>query len=245
VAKNASLRARRSAVTWGNAAPHSAEPLIPDKDEVPGSRPELRAAPDDHWRSGAVAKGSGPTARPAGGPPRLQAGQQRTAPTLPGGRAHGTAPTKQVSLGSSLRLPDQGGRYRLVSSGPVARFEDDHGRLGRPSAGIGVELRIDRDPALPWPITLLPRRRACPHRARMLACQSDDGVWVRLEVEPPRGMALVPAVHRERDQVGAVFEVADDDAALSPGLAPDGREAQRPQPRLLDVVHRNRPPLSR
>ena len=44
----------------------------------------------------------------------------------------------------------------------------------------------------------------------MLARQSDDGVRVRLEVEPPRGMALVPAVHRERDEVGAVFEVADD-----------------------------------
>jgi hypothetical protein len=61
----------------------------------------------------------------------------------------------------------------------------------------------------------------------MLARQSNDGVRVRLEVEPPRGVALVPAVHRERDEVGAVFEVADDDAALLPGLPPDGREAQR------------------
>src|SRR4029453_1389260 len=26
-------------VTWGNAGPHSAEPSIPDKDEVPGSSP--------------------------------------------------------------------------------------------------------------------------------------------------------------------------------------------------------------
>ena len=32
-----------------------------------------------------------------------------------------------------------------VSSRPVARFEDDHGRLGRPPAGIAVELRFDRD----------------------------------------------------------------------------------------------------
>src|SRR5947207_8743712 len=50
---------------------------------------------------------------------------------------------------------------------------------------------------------------------------------MRLEVEPPRGMALVPAVHRERDEVRTVFEVADDDAALLPGLPPDGGEAQR------------------
>src|SRR5687768_17880357 len=61
----------------------------------------------------------------------------------------------------------------------------------------------------------------------MLARQSNDGVRVLLEVEPPRGMALVPAVHRERNEVGAVFDVADDDAALLPGLPPDGREAQR------------------
>src|SRR5205085_9132982 len=53
------------------------------------------------------------------------------------------------------------------------------------------------------------------------------GVRVRLEVEPPRGMALVPAVHRDRDEVRTVFEVADDDAALLPGFPPDGGEAQR------------------
>src|ERR671911_31334 len=44
--------------------------------------------------------------------------------------------------------PNQGGGDRLVSSGPVARFEDDHRCLGRPPAGIRVELRIDRNPAL-------------------------------------------------------------------------------------------------
>jgi hypothetical protein len=60
----------------------------------------------------------------------------------------------------------------------------------------------------------------------MLARQSNDGVRVRLEVEPPRGMALIPAIHREHDEIGAVFEVADDDAALLPGLPPGGREAQ-------------------
>jgi hypothetical protein len=45
-----------------------------------------------------------------------------------------------------------------VSGGPVARFEDDHGSLGRPSAGVRVDLRIDRDPALPQQITLPPKR---------------------------------------------------------------------------------------
>ena len=49
-----------------------------------------------------------------------------------------------------------------------SRFEDDHRRLGRPPDRIRVEPRIDRDPALPQPITLLPRRTACAHRARLL-----------------------------------------------------------------------------
>lgn len=61
----------------------------------------------------------------------------------------------------------------------------------------------------------------------MLARQSNDSVRVRLEVEPPRGMALVSAVHGEHDQVGAVFDVADDDAVFFPRRPPDGREAQR------------------
>ena len=38
--------------------------------------------------------------------------------------------------------------------------------------------------------------------------EANDGVRVRLEVAPPRGMVLVPAVHRDRDKAGTVFEVA-------------------------------------
>src|SRR5207237_6230706 len=128
---------------------------------------------------------------------------------------------RRVLLGHPPLAPDVPTGACPVSSGPAARFEDDHRRLGRPPDRIRVEPRIDRDPALPQPITLLPRRRACAHQARLLVRQSNDGVRVRLEVAPPRGMALVPAVHRDRDEVRTVFEVADDDAALLPGLTPD------------------------
>src|SRR3954447_6111724 len=76
-------------------------------------------------------------------------------------------------------------------------------------------------------MTLLARGWACAHGSRLLPRQSNDCIWVRLEIEPPRGAAFVPVVDRERDQVGAVFEVADEDAALLPGLPPDGRQAQR------------------
>src|SRR5688500_946998 len=128
--------------------------------------------------------------------------------------------------------PSSRSRARFTSSAaarkpPLPRFEDDHRRLGGPPDRIRIDLRVDRDPTLPQPITLLPRGRACAHQAWLLVRQSNDGVRLRLEVEPSRGMALVPAVHRERDKVRTVFEVADDDAALLSGLAPDGGEAQR------------------
>src|SRR5438309_9915208 len=115
--------------------------------------------------------------------------------------------------------------YRQVSGSPVARFDDNHGRLGRPRSGERVDPRIDRDPALPKPITLVPRGQACTHRARMLVRQSNDGVRVRFEVEPPRGTALVPVVNRERYETRTFLDVVDDDAALLTGLPADGREA--------------------
>ncbi len=45
-------------------------------------------------------------------------------------------------------------------------------------------------------------------------------------------MALVPAARREHDEIRAVFDVADEDALLLPGL-----EVRRPA-RWLDVVKR-------
>jgi hypothetical protein len=92
-----------------------------------------------------------------------------------------------------------------VSYGPVTRFEDDHWRFGRTPARTAVELRFNRGPALPQSISLLPGDRKRAHRARMLAGHANDGIRVRLKIEPPRGMALVPAVHREHDQIRSVL----------------------------------------
>ena len=90
----------------------------------------------------------------------------------------------------------------LACTGPVARFEHDHRRLGRPPGGMAVELRFDRDPALPQSITLLPGDRARARTGRcLLARQANDGIRVCLEIEPPRGMVLVPAVHGEHDEI--------------------------------------------
>jgi len=58
------------------------------------------------------------------------------------------------------------------------------------------EVRIDRDPALPHPLTFVSRCEASAHRSRRLTSQSNNSVGMRLEIEPPRGMALVEAVSR-------------------------------------------------
>ena len=125
-------------------------------------------------------------------------------------------------------------------------------RGSRTITGVSVDRRTASASSLGSTATQRCRRRprsspplASADRARLLVRRSNDGVRVRLEVAPPRGMALVPALPRGRDEIRAVFEVADDDAALVPGLPTDGSEAQHAPPALLDVVHRNRPPLSR
>src|SRR4029450_4541943 len=89
------------------------------------------------------------------------------------------------------------------------------------------EVRINGDPPLPQSMTIFSGGCACTHRARILAGEPDDRIGSCFEVEPPRRMSLVPAVHGERDEVPAVLDVTDDDAPLLPGLPTDGRETQR------------------
>jgi hypothetical protein len=100
-------------------------------------------------------------------------------------RARAVHPPSSCAL-ALARL--EAGIIAWVSRGPAARLETHHGRLGRPLAGVGVEFRIDRDPALPQSVTLLPRGGAGAHRPRLLARQSNDGVGARLEVGPPQRM---------------------------------------------------------
>ena len=74
-----------------------------------------------------------------------------------------------------------------LSCSLVARFQDDYGRLGRTQGGIAVVLRINRDPSLPKPITLLADGAARVHLSHTLACQSNDGVRVRLKLSHHEG----------------------------------------------------------
>ena len=98
-------------------------------------------------------------------------------------------------------------------------------RGSRTTTGVSV----DRSPAQESScgLTAAQRRhsrsRSDPSAARARTgrgcwpAQPDDSLRVRLQVEPPGWMALVPAVHRQRHEVGTVLHVADDDVAFVPG----------------------------
>src|SRR6185369_5631261 len=60
-----------------------------------------------------------------------------------------------------------------------------------------------------------------------LALELDRRVGLCLEVEPPRRIALAPAVHRDVHQVVAIGLVAEDRDAFGAGLPPDGVEPHR------------------
>lgn len=56
---------------------------------------------------------------------------------------------------------------------------------------------------------------------------------MRLEIEPPRRLAVGLTVHRHRDQVRTIIEMPRDHTPLLAGAAPGGREAHHPPPVAL------------
>ena len=169
--------------------------------------------------------------------PLVHAGDQRRVVGAHRPHAHGravgeddiTLPVVPVPIEWRRRPVGHGSTMNVVNTSVllVARFEDDHGRLG--STACRHTRRGSHRPrsSVATADHAHPRGRTRAHRARRPALQANDGIRVRLEIEPPRGMALVPPVHREHDEIRAVFEVAEDDAAFLPGLPPDGCEAKR------------------
>lgn len=61
---------------------------------------------------------------------------------------------------------------------------------------------------------------------------SNDHHRIRLglKVEPPRRLRICPTVHRHRDEVRTVLEVAENHRSLMAGAPPDGRQVQRAPP---------------
>ena len=114
----------------------------------------------------------------------------------------------------------------------VARLEDDNGGLGWPPGCVVVEVLVDLGPAGPQPLALF---ALCAARTD-LSCSVaglGDGVRMILQVQPPRGFCRTPSVHRHRDQVATVLEVADDDLSWHPTASARRGEPQRPPPARL------------
>jgi hypothetical protein len=56
---------------------------------------------------------------------------------------------------------------------------------------------------------------------------------MRLEVQPPRRLGPTPPVHRHRDQVGPVLDVADDDPTRTAATSTRRGQMRRPPPPRL------------
>src|SRR5262249_18725795 len=77
---------------------------------------------------------------------------------------------------------------------------------------------------VPEALALFALSDAGAHRASAIL-QDDLCLGPGAEVQPPGRLARAPAVHRERDQPGAILVVAEDHRALLARATPDGRQA--------------------
>jgi hypothetical protein len=118
------------------------------------------------------------------------------------------------------------GRARLLGL-RCLWLEHDHGGFGWAPRGVGVEVVVDLGPAGPQPLALVSLGTARTDLPCSVA-GSGDGLRMSLQVQPPGGFGRTPPVHRHRDQVGSVLEVADDDLPRPPGAPADRGEPQRP-----------------
>ena len=82
-----------------------------------------------------------------------------------------------------------------------------------------------------------------PPSERAAATDEIDAVLgMRLEIEPPRRLAVDPTVHRHRDQLRTIIEIAKDHTPLLAGATPGGRKTHHPLPVALRTPQSDRPP---
>src|SRR5206468_11134057 len=107
------------------------------------------------------------------------------------------------------------GRRTSASGSPRsrARFEDDDRGPGRAASRVAIDVVPHLAPSAPEALVLLALRCPPMDGARAIG-ELDGSVGVRLQVEPPGGLGVFPAVHRHRDQVRTILVIAEDHAAL-------------------------------
>ena len=107
------------------------------------------------------------------------------------------------------------------SSIHLKRLEHHHGGLIRPARSVGSKVLVDFAPARPQPVTLGTRGSTRTHPSQTVL-RLGSRVRIGLQIEPPRRVSRTPAVHRHRDEVLTVLEIADQDLARLP-RPPTGR----------------------
>ena len=115
--------------------------------------------------------------------------------------------------------------FRALDWGSWNRFgrslENHNRRLPGSERRIAVQLRIYFPPTSPQPRPFLsPCSASRDHSAAVDKADACNGIG--LEVEPPRRIAISPAVHRHRHQVRTIFDVPEDHAPLLAGTTPGG-----------------------
>src|SRR2546423_14904184 len=113
------------------------------------------------------------------------------------------------------------------SRGRGPRLEDDHRGSGRTTSRVAIDVVPHLTPSAPEALTLLALCRP-PMNCALAIGKFDGGVRVRLQVEPPGGLGVFPAVHRHGDQVRTILVIAEDHAPLPTGAAAHRREPHRP-----------------
>ena len=91
-------------------------------------------------------------------------------------------------------------------------LEHDHSGLVGPPSCVRVEVLVDLGPARPQPLAFGSDGAMRAHLPYAVA-GAYGRVGVGLQVQPPGGLGSAPAVHRHRDDVVAVLEVADENLA--------------------------------
>lgn len=147
--------------------------------------------------------------------------------------------TRSAPLTRCVRTPrvyraaaEEGVRSRRVRAAALfwrsSRLQDHHGGPARSQRRVAVEVSERTGQPAPQSRPLVLGSHSRRHVARPPSGEFDAGVRMGLEIEPPGGFRVGPAVHGYEDQLRAVLDIAEDAPSLLGCPASARVEAQEP-----------------
>jgi hypothetical protein len=116
---------------------------------------------------------------------------------------------------------------RVGGFGSGHGLEDHDGCLARPQRRLPIQILVVVGPACPEATSLVPHGSPGADATGSVD-ELDGGVGMSLEVQPPRGLRVAPAVHSHRHKVAAFLEVAKDCDALGACASTHRPQSQNP-----------------